>query len=285
MKGARLPIQETASAINDGTGLHLLSLKKDILNRGHAVSKKNAQQSVPCAQCPLRKLESFREFDAEELAFVESFKHGELTIGPGAPIVMEESNSPHLYTVLEGLAFRYKTLPDGRRQILNYAMPGDLIGLQSSVFDVMNHGVEALTDMLLCVFPRDHLWSLYTQRPTLAFDVTWLAAREEQLLDEHLLTVGRRTALERVAFVIWHLYRRGRSVGLVSDNKIVLPLTQQHLADTLGLSLVHTNKTLKKLRATGCIAWVDRVLEVRDQDKLLEIAQMEEADDRQRPFI
>jgi len=249
------------------------------------LSKKNALQTVPCAQCPLRKLDTFREFDDEELAFVESFKHGELTIGPGAPIVMEESNSPHLYTVLEGLAFRYKTLPDGRRQILNYAMPGDLIGLQSSVFDVMNHGVEALTDMLLCVFPRDRLWSLYSKRPTLAFDVTWLAAREEQLLDEHLLTVGRRTALERVAFVIWHLYRRGRSVGLVSENKIVLPITQQHLADTLGLSLVHTNKTLKKLRATGCIAWADRVLEIRDQDKLLEIAQMEDVEERQRPFI
>ncbi len=105
------------------------------------------------------------------------------------------------------------------------------------------------------------------------------------MLDEQLLTVGRRTALERVAFVIWHLYRRGRSVGLVTANKIVLPLTQQHLADTLGLSLVHTNKTLKKLRATGCIAWADRALAIRDQYKLLEIAQLEDTAQAKRPFI
>jgi len=241
--------------------------------------------TIPCTRCPLRRLPAFREFEESELAFVEDFKHGELAIGPGAPIVLEESNSPHLYTVLEGMAFRYKTLPDGRRQILNYAMPGDLVGLQSSVFDVMDHGLEALTDMRLCVFPRDRLWSLFADQPSLAFDVTWLAAREERLLDAHLLTIGRRTALERIAYVVWYLYARARSAGLATGSRFALPLTQQHLADTLGLSLVHTNKTLKRLRATGCIAWEDRLLEIRDKEKLLEIAQAEESDERPRPFI
>lgn len=216
---------------------------------------------------------------------MEGFKQGELTIAPGAPIVLEESNSPHLYTVLEGWAFRYKTLPDGRRQILNYAMPGDLVGLQSSVFEVMSHGVEALTDMLLCVFPRDKLWNLYTRHPGLAFDVTWLASREERLLDENLLTVGRRTALERIAFLIWHLYKRARSVGLTKGDRLDLPITQQHLADTLGLSLVHTNKTLKKLKARGCISWEERTLEIRDKAGLLEIAQVEDTDEAPRPFL
>ncbi len=238
-----------------------------------------------CTKCPLRRLPAFREFEEKELNFVEGFKHGELSIGPGAPIVLEEANSPHLYTVLEGMAFRYKTLPDGRRQILNYAMPGDLVGLQSSVFDVMDHGVEALTDMKLCVFPRDHLWSLYSEQPSLAFDVTWIAAREERSLDAHLLTIGRRTALERIAYMIWYLYVRARGAGLVTGSRFALPLTQQHLADTLGLSLVHTNKTLKRLRGTGCISWEDRVLEIRDKERLLEIAQAEEGEERPRPFV
>jgi CRP/FNR family transcriptional regulator len=249
------------------------------------LQKKDASIKVPCSRCPLRKVDCFRDFNDKEIEFVAKFKQGELTIGSGAPIILEDSNSPHLYTVLEGWAFRYKTLPDGRRQLLNYVLPGDLVGLQSSVFDVMSHGIEALSDMLLCVFPRDKIWTLFSDHPSLAYDVTWLASREERLLDEHLLTVGRRTAIERVAFVLWHLYKRARSVGLVSGRKLELPLTQQHLADTLGLSLVHTNKTLRKLRDSGSIGWEDRVLEVRDQDKLLDIAQAEDFDEPPRPFL
>lgn len=249
------------------------------------MKKNDTSIKVRCRDCPLARLDCFRDFTSEELAFIEEFKHGELTVSPGAPIVLEDSNSPHLYTVLSGWAFRYKSLPDGRRQILNYAMPGDLVGLQSSVFDVMSHGVEALTDMLLCVLPRDKLWTLYNRHPALAYDVTWLASREERLLDEHLLTVGRRTAIERIAFVIWHLYRRARAVGLVSGRKLEIPLTQTHLADTLGLSVVHTNKTLKRLRASGCMHWENRVIEIRDMEKLLKIAQAEDVDEKPRPYI
>ena len=77
----------------------------------------------------------------------------------------------------------------------------------------MQHSVEALTDMMLCVFPREKLWDLYTDYPTLAFDVTWLAAREEQILDEHLLSVGRRTAIERIAYLLLHLFGAPRRSG------------------------------------------------------------------------
>lgn len=249
------------------------------------MNAKDLAEKVPCEECPLRSRECFRDFSEAELKFVRNFKQGELTIGPGAPIVLEDANSPHLFTVLKGWAFRYKTLSDGRRQILNYVLPGDLIGLQSSVFDQMSHGIEALTDMLLCVFPRDKVWSLYSRQPSLAFDITWLAAREERLLDEHLLTVGRRTALERVAYVIWHLHERANAVGMADGGAFEMPLTQQHLADTLGLSLVHTNKTLKKLRGQGCIDWSDGILRVRDRDALMDTAKAEDLADGPRPFI
>ena len=147
---------------------------------------------VPCEKCPLRAVECLREFTSKELEFVSNFKSGELNVEAGTSILLQSTNSAHLYTVLSGWAFRYKTLPDGRRQILNYALPSDLLGLQGSVNDEMQHSVEALTDTTLCVFPREKLWALYTDYPTLAFDVTWLAAREEQMLDEGLLSVGHR---------------------------------------------------------------------------------------------
>ena len=188
--------------------------------------------------------------------------------------------------MLAGWAFRYKSLPDGRRQILNYALPSDLIGLQGSVNDEMQHSVEALTDVTLCVFPREKLWDLYKDYPTLAFDVTWLAAREEQMLDEGLLSVGRRTAMERLAYLLLTMFQRAEEIGLTKGDTIQFPFTQQHVADTLGMSLVHINKTLQRLNATKTMRWKERRFEILNREELAKIAFYEPAAPRaRRPFI
>ena len=140
--------------------------------------------------------------------------------------------------------------------------------------------------MLFRSFPREKLWELYTQYPTLAFDLTWLAAREEQILDEHLLNVGRRTSLERTAYLMLHLFERAEQLGLTKGNTVLFPFTQQHVADTLGMSLVHTNKTLKRLVATRTMRWKDRLFEIVDRPALARIAGYEPPAQRQpRPFI
>ncbi len=240
----------------------------------------------PCEKCPIRKLPAFRPFTPEELAFVSSFKSGELIVDPRATILQEGTSSTHLFTVLQGWAFRYKTLPDGRRQLLNFALPGDFLGLQASLFDEMSHSVEALSQMLLCVFPRERMWELFERYPSLAFDVTWLGSREEQILDQNLLSIGRRTALERTAYLLLHLHSRASAVGLAPPDRFFPPLTQQHLADALGLSIVHTNKTLKRLSDRKIIRWKNRLLEILDIEALREIAYWEDdATGGVRPLI
>lgn len=97
-------------------------------------------KGTPCRDCPLRPLPLFRPFKAEELAFVSHFKIGELAFGASATILAEGEQSEHLFTVLSGWGFRYKMLDDGRRQILNYVMPGDIVGLQGT------HGRDAAFD-------------------------------------------------------------------------------------------------------------------------------------------
>jgi CRP-like cAMP-binding protein len=245
-----------------------------------------AGRRVPCEKCPLRDNPCLRDFSAKELDFVAEFKSGELNVAAGTNVLLQGTNSAHLYTILAGWAFRHKTLPDGRRQILNYALPADLIGLQGSVNDEMQHSVEALTDIKLCVFPREKLWELYRDYPTLAFDITWLAAREEQILDDHLLSVGRRSSLERVAYLLLHLYERAEQAGLCKDGAVAFPFTQQHLADTLGLSLVHTNKTLKRLMATKAVRWKERRFELIQREALSKIASFDlPMQPARRPFI
>src|SRR5262245_29686319 len=99
-------------------------------------------RQVPCEQCPLRSKPVFRNFSAEELEFVRQFKSGELNAEAGSTVLLQGTHSNHLYTLLSGWAFRHRTLPDGRRQILNYAFPGDFLGLQASMLSEMQHSVE-----------------------------------------------------------------------------------------------------------------------------------------------
>jgi CRP-like cAMP-binding protein len=230
-------------------------------------------------------MEGFRRFTPEELAFMKDFKSGELAVEPNTTILSEGSDSPHLYTVLSGWVFKYKTLEDGRRQVTNFGLPGDLIGLQGSMLDAMTHSVEALTHVTLCILPRAKIWSLYKSFEGLAFDVTWLAAREEALLSEYLATVGQRNSMERVAFILLDLFRRARRSALVEKDEMLLPIAQHHLADTIGFSLVHTNKMLQKLRATGCFSWTNSTFVMRDEAKLASIAMVSDPPERVRPFL
>jgi len=179
-----------------------------------------------CNACRLRRTGAFTPVQPEQLDFIQRFRADTATVPAGGAVVHENQDNARLFTLYSGWAFRYKTLSDGRRQILNFLLPGDLVGLQQEFGDASMHGVEALTDCTLCVFPSDGLWTLFREHPRLGYDITWLSAHEEGHVDDHLLTAGRR-------------------------NATAFPLNQQHIADALGLSLVHTNKTLRRLSALG----------------------------------
>ena len=176
-------------------------------------------------------------------------------------------------------------MADGRRKVLHYLLLGDLLGLQGSIIGEMEHSVEALSPLVLCEFQRDRLSELFSNHPGLGFDITWLAASEERMLDEHLLSLGRRTAMERAAYLIAFLHQRATSVGISPTKSLYIPITQQHVADTLGLSIVHTNKTLRKLSDRQLIRWLDRSCEVLDVKGLMHLADWEGLPAHKRPFI
>ncbi len=258
-------------------------MKPQIINNSEGRSLQ--KRTIACEVCPLRSLPVFRSFTPEELKFVTEFKIGEISLTTGQTLLQDGQSSPYLFTLLSGWMFRYKSMADGRRQILNFALPGDFVGMQSAAFKEMQHAVEALTDVRLCVFPREKLWSLYSTQPGLGFDLTWLVSREERMLDDHLLSVGRRTALERMAYFVMLLHRRAKELALLVNGALELPITQQHVADTLGLSIVHTNKTLRKLYDRDIISWKQRTLAVLNEKELANIARYERVAPQLRPLI
>ncbi len=199
----------------------------------------------------MRPLPLFEPLQPADAQLIQNLRRGQSDRQAGNMLVAEGSTQGPLYTLFSGWAFRFKTLTDGRRQILNFLLPGDFIGLQRNMTDAAVHGVEALTDVRLCVFERDALWALHREAPRLGFVVTWLAAHEEAAVDENLLSVGRRSALERVATLLIVLYKRIAALGNPPSDGVDFPLTQQHIADALGLSLVHTHRTLRRLQRMG----------------------------------
>ena len=242
---------------------------------------------VPCHECPLRPLPLFLAHSDDELALVQSLKRRELRLPAGQTLIHEGQTDAPLYTLLDGWAFRFKTLRDGRRQILNFLLAGDYIGVQQKMSDAAAHGVETLTDSTFCVFQRDALWDLHRKSPSMGFNITWLTAHEESMVDDTLLSVGRRSAEERIASLLILLFKR--AAALQADGGaagVPFPLTQQHVADGMGLSLVHTNKTLRKLERRGLHRIDDGRLYLRDVKTLARLADLY-GDGRppQRPLV
>lgn len=230
-----------------------------------------------CIDCPLRPMSLFIPHSRDELALVQSLKRRELVLQEGDTLIHEGRSNTRLFTLLEGWGYRFKTLSDGRRQILNFLLAGDFIGVQQKMGDQAAHGVAMLTAARLCVFDHDALWDLHRNQPTMGFNITWLTAHEESLVDDNLLSIGRRSAEERVATALILLYKRAAALGGHADkpgNGVVFPPTQQHLADALGLSLAHTNKTLRKLQRRGWFRLAEGRLFLIDPKALARLADL-----------
>lgn len=242
--------------------------------------------ATKCSNCPLLSKDIFVNFSTEEAEFMQKFKAGELVIDAGTPILMEGSNAPQLFTVLSGLGIRDKTLENGDRQVVNFVFPGDFLGLQAGIMGKMGHSVESRTKMRLCVFDRSSFWNFFKSHPNKAFDITWLAAVEEHFLGETLATVGQRTAVQSIAWALVKIFQRGTALGMVDENnQMELPFTQRDIADALGLSLVHTNKTLAKLRDRQLMNWSNGILHIQYVDDLAAIGLTSFDKERQRPLI
>nr|WP_255449702.1 Crp/Fnr family transcriptional regulator [Shimia ponticola] len=230
-------------------------------------------------------MDFFAEMSASEVAFMEGFKTGELEAQPGTEIMAQGQSSTHLFTCLEGMGLRHRTLEDGRRQVIGFVMPGDFIGLQAGVMGEMDHSVEATSDMRLCTFNRSELWSLFSSNPTRAYDLTRVAAVEEVFLGEALTAVGQMQARVRIAWALHRFYHRLAAVGLGDGNSVPFPYRQQDLADALGLSLVHTNKTLSALRDDQIVTWTEQRLAIHDFGRLEAEAGVDAAKLVSRPLI
>lgn len=238
-----------------------------------------------CQDCRLRCRPLFVPMTADEIAFMRRFKSGEASIPAGTEILSQGQKSPVLQTVLSGMAVRSVLLEDGRRQVISFVFPGDLVGLHSGLMGEARHSVTAVSDMVLCTFPRGKVWELFSTQPSRAYDLTWIAAVEEHFLGETVATLGQRDARERVAWALVRIWRRLVALGMEDGGSVPFPFRQQDLADALGLSIVHTNRRIVALRQAGLVEITGRRLVMHDHVRLSRIAQLDMDKDDVRPIL
>lgn len=231
--------------------------------------------SVPADDRLARKLAAFMPLTAKEREFVRKLLARRQELPAQSDLIVEGEPLERVYALTEGWACRYKLLSDGRRQILNFVLPGDFVGLRANWSHVAEHSVTTLTDVELCSFRPDRLIGLYRRMPRLGAAIAWSSAREEAMLAEQVVRIGRRTAYERLAHLLIELLERLRLIGLAGRRSYELPLTQEVLADTLGLSIVHVNRTLRRLREDGLIDLDAGKVVIADLDRLRDVADFE----------
>jgi CRP-like cAMP-binding protein len=220
-----------------------------------------------------RKLGAVVRLTKTEHACLDAMQAKVRRVPAGTEIVRDGEPYAHAYIVNDGWAIRFKSLSDGRRQILNFALPGDVIGLFSALFEVADHSVAALTDIEIHPVEPTKLVTMFGTCPRLGAAVAWAAGREESILAEQVVRIGRRSAYERMAHIVIELLHRLRLVGVVDHHSFELPLTQEILADTLGLSVVHVNRTLRRLRDDGLLRMKGDRVAIEDLDRLSQIAE------------
>ena len=207
------------------------------------------------------------------LAIARRFATGLRNVPAGMEIYAEGELSDDLYVVVEGWAFLHQILEDGRRQILDFALPGSWLGFQPQPDAEMPHTAEALTDVTVAVIPRDRLSDIFARQPEVALRFVSAAVGALNYAYESLTDVGRRTAREAVAHLLLRLHCRVRALHPeTAAETIAFPLTQEHIGDALGLTAVHVCRTLRGLREAGVVGLCKATLKISDPDALSEIA-------------
>ena len=218
------------------------------------------------------KLANFVALAADELAALDDLLSTTRLVRHNREIIAQGRGYDSLLVLIQGIAIRYRVLRDGRRQILSVALPGDMIGFPTSFFETALYSVTAVTDSVLAAIPFATLVSLIEQRPRLAAAIFWSFSSEAAIYAEHLVGIGRRSALERVAHFLLELLTRFQMIGLADERSYPMPLTQELLGDALGLSVPYVNRTLRQLRDDDLATIEEHRVIIKDVEALSALA-------------
>lgn len=222
-----------------------------------------------------RKLANLVSLAPDEIPVLRELQSGSRSFRRGRELIIEGKPYRMLFIVTGGVAVRYRIMRDGRRQVLSVVLPGDIAGVPGCFFESALYSVKALTDLQAAPVSFVRLINLVQTHPQLAAKLFLSLSCEAAIYAEHLIAVGRRTAFERVAHFLLELLMRLQAVELADERSFSLPLTQELIADALGLSIPYVNQVLRSLRDDDLVCIKDRVIVIKDVEALSALVDFE----------
>jgi CRP-like cAMP-binding protein len=187
--------------------------------------------------------------------------------------LISEGDAPRaIYVILDGWACHYRNIENGRRQIVDFAIPGDLCELNLFILDRMDHSICALTPLKVAEVGREVFHRVVTQSPNITTALWWVELVSKSIHREWIVNVSQRSASQRIAHLFCEMFLRLESVGLTDGFSCDFPLTQNDIAETTGLSSVHVNRSIQKLRREGLIVFARHRLSIPDMRALQGVA-------------
>jgi len=239
-----------------------------------------------CVACPVRRLALFQPLAGDQLQAMQTHRMEQREIPPGTVLYTQDSHLDESFTLFQGWVMLYRTLGDGRRQVLRFALPGDFLGFQPDPTGPILHSAQALTPVALCVFKRDSLMQMFREHPLLAIQMAWITSRDEATAHDHMTSLGRRPAKERIAQLFLELHHRLGARGPIDERAgIPIPLKQEHIADALGLTTIHVNRTLRALREGGLAVLRSGLLKIMNRPALTEMTGFQSDSFSRRPLL
>ncbi|MDX1636171.1 MAG: Crp/Fnr family transcriptional regulator [Marinobacter sp.] len=222
--------------------------------------------------CIIRHFQSYADLGAEDQRLLLSLEEGPLAYSRNTLLWRQGEVSDCFYTISTGWVCTYRELEDGGRQVLDIYVPGDVVGLREFAFQTRISSAMVLNDARLCAFPKSHLKEVFSSSLLLCNIFFMITARDQAILLERLVNLGRRSAREKLAHFLVEISQRLERTNAVVENHLQLPLTQELLADALGLSSVHVSRTFNEFRSEGLIETATADIQLKDIDGLKKVA-------------
>jgi CRP-like cAMP-binding protein len=221
----------------------------------------------------IKRLSMFVPLGPDEQAAIEAITRGHRAIGSGEMLVREGSRPDRVCLILDGAAYRHRYLSDGRRQILGYLLPGDLCDTQFIICNECDHMVGMLCNSQIAIIPIAALIETMVRFPLIERGLLMMSLVEAATAREWLLNVGQRDAFQRLGHLFCELSKRFEVFGKArSEDGVDIPLTQRDLADTMGLTTVHVNRVLQRLRREDLLELSRKHFRILDFERLSELS-------------
>lgn len=219
------------------------------------------------------KLDHFMAFSDAEAGRLETLPVRMQTFEARRTLIHEGEHQRVAYVVIEGWGCRFKSLANGEHQVVGFPLPGDFLGLRSTLFHVSDLSCMSLSPLRVAVLEPDILWKLFETEPRVGMAFLWSMARDEAVIVEHLTSIGQRSSLAAMAHFFLETLDRLKMIGREGqNNSFACPVNQEQLADALGISNVHVNRILRELRERQLVTFQGSVVIIHDIEALSEIA-------------